>query len=323
MKTISFSNSPKTIANETFKKAFTLIELLVVIAIIAILAAMLLPALAAAKAKALRIQCASDERQLGLGFNLFSSDNADMYPAAGNAPGGNTPGTSAWNVTWDSWINRYIGFNTANSVLETGLIYPEDTSKILACPADQWPKVSWIGGASPFAAIRSYAMNSVGPIEGSDYQVDNKLRTYPLPNLNQTGRHGVGIYWSDNFTKSDWNARGYQTAVVIDPAGTILLAEESSGQGAAANIWPCICNGPQIADGGANGNLYQIDTRAPVQNQDSSQGINQGALTYKMHRNRFNYLFCDGHVEALKIEDTVGTGTLASPKGMWTVTRGD
>jgi len=303
-------------------RGFTLIELLVVIAIIAILAALLLPTLAAAKVKARCAQCMNNMRQLALGFPQYADDHNQMFPAAGWAGGSDT--APVGQGSWDSLIDKYIGGNMALADMSSGNVFAGITPgipKILQCPMDTFPKENYVGGTDPWFALRSYSMVGCGPTQGATggYQRDPKNG---LPDLTKPGMLSIGIYWvSSSATVANWEPRGFNTSVIRDPSGTILLAENTHGQQTACNVWTCMCLGPQAASPNP---LFQTDLPAgQFQDPTTANNVNEGTALYKAQAYRFEYAFHDGHVETLRMQQTIGTGTLAAPKGMWTATAGD
>ena len=148
-----FGHAPRCDSN-----GFTLIELLVVIAIIAILAGLLLPALSGAKARAHRIACVNNQRQLAIAWSLYAGDQNERL-----APNGyGTPAELDGNKLW------VVGVTHLDPPSFTNLDYLIDsevaafasyikTAKVYKCPADR--STIEIGGGN-YPKVRSYSMNA-------------------------------------------------------------------------------------------------------------------------------------------------------------------
>ena len=107
------------------RSGFTLIELLVVISIIALLISILLPALQSGRAAARSVVCLSNQRQIGIMFNVYAADYKGTVPATLQQTVAGSAGLRYWSLV----LNGHAASTPYNSDA-TGVLYcPEDPAK--------------------------------------------------------------------------------------------------------------------------------------------------------------------------------------------------
>jgi prepilin-type N-terminal cleavage/methylation domain-containing protein/prepilin-type processing-associated H-X9-DG protein len=184
--------------------AFTLIELLVVIAIIAILAAMLLPTLSRAKESGRAAYCKGNMRQLTLGMLMYSDDNKEYLPWAGE-------------------VDRN---------LEPDWVFGGQPSSDTAVKA-RWNTVGY-GHHAESGSIFTYVMSQARVVPHRD-SYSNSFRVYQCPSTGPIGR-ALRVNYSMNAdidasvalaSGRNTGPRGVQLTAMTDVSQKFLLIQES------------------------------------------------------------------------------------------------
>ncbi|MBO4632826.1 MAG: DUF1559 domain-containing protein [Lentisphaeria bacterium] len=167
--------NPYKLIHRMASRIFTLLELLIVIAIIAILAALLLPTLNKARARAQSIACLNNLRSIGIAFNSYFSDFNDWMPAGKIMNENLGP-----NRTWVTTLFPYLGINIE---LAPKQVPPMRQYKVFVCGSDPHFDKCTLWGPRYI----SYGLNKALGV--SCYENDDRTSRVRVPEIPWPGKH--------------------------------------------------------------------------------------------------------------------------------------